>query len=166
MQTYSIKANCGELLLACLTLILIRNVSARSNSPVMTPVLPSITTRTPAVAAPLRQPQTKTHVSFPSSQQRKTPAKTHVSFNPEGLRLLRETLRDISFRLKGVSFKADVKPAEGCVWIRAMQAVSGTQQTLYSTRATFEILDDAMTMQRDAYRERLERFLRQNGFQI
>jgi hypothetical protein len=40
------------------------------------------------------------------------------------------------------------------------------QQTLYSTRATLEILDDATTMQRDAFRDRLERFLRQNGFQI
>jgi hypothetical protein len=28
------------------------------------------------------------------------------------------------------------------------------------------ILDDAMTMSREAFRERLERFLRQNGFEL
>jgi hypothetical protein len=167
--------NLAELLLAAATLIYIRNRSAATNTPtsapVTSPVYSGVTARTPAVAALLRQRQTQTHVSFPapvSSTQRQTPTQTHVSstFNREGLRLLRESLKDISFGLRGISFKADVKPAEGCVWIRAMQAVSGTQQTLYSTRATLEILDDAMTMQRDAYRERLERFLRQNGFQI
>jgi hypothetical protein len=159
-------ANCGELLLACLTLILIRNVSAMSNAPVQT-ISASARTFAPTPAAPLRQPQT--HVSLPvsfSSGQTQTPAQTHVSFNREGLRRLRETLRDISFRLHNLSFKADVKPQEGCVWVRLMAASQGTQQTVASWKAKLSILDDAMTMQPDAFRDKLERHLRQAGFQI
>jgi len=33
-------------------------------------------------------------------------------------------------------------------------------------KARLSILDDAMTMSRDAYRDRVERFLRQNGFDL
>lgn len=117
-----------------------------------------ISTRTPARRPDFR----KTHVSF---GQEKTP-KTHVSFDPEGLRRMRETLRDISFRLAGVSFKADVKEDQGCVWIRAMRANQGTQETIASARAKLDILADAITMAPDAFRARLEKFLRQNEFEI
>jgi hypothetical protein len=102
----------------------------------------------------------KTHVSY---EQEKTP-KTHVSFNPEGLKRLREALRGIGFQLAGISFKCDVKA--DAAWIRAMRANSGTRETIASVRAKLDILDDAMTMPRDAFRERLENFLRQNGFEI
>jgi hypothetical protein len=99
-----------------------------------------------------------------SSQQRQTQTQTHASFNPEGLRILREVLRDIAFHLHGMSFKVDVRG--NAVWIRMMEANQGTQQTVASAKAKLEILDDALTMQRDAYRERLERFLKSNGFSI
>jgi hypothetical protein len=101
-----------------------------------------------------------------SSQQTQTQTQTHASsnFNREGLRLLRETLRDIAFHLPNQSFKVDIRG--NAVWIRLMRSVSGTQQTEATAKAHLEILDDATTMQRDAYRDRLERFLRQNGFQI
>jgi len=98
-----------------------------------------------------------------SYEQEKTP-KTHVSFNLEGLKRLREALRDISFRLAGVSFKADVKA--DAVWIRAMKANQGLQETIHSAKARLSILDDAMAMERDDFRERLEKFLQQNGFDI
>jgi hypothetical protein len=137
--------NLGELLLAVVTLIFIRNRSAATNMPVQTmPVLPRVTARTPAAVAPIAQ--------------------AHASFNAEGLRLLREVIRDIAFHLHGMSFKVDVRG--NTVWIRMMEANQGTQQTVASAKAKLEILDDAMSMERDAYRERLERFLRQNGFQI
>jgi hypothetical protein len=87
-----------------------------------------------------------------------------VSFDSEGLKRLRETLRDISFRLAGVSFKADVKA--DAVWIRAMRANAGTQETIASAKAKLSLLDDAVSMPRGAFRERLERFLRQNEFEI
>ena len=87
-----------------------------------------------------------------------------MSFNPEGLKRLRETLRDISFRLAGVSFKADVKA--DAVWVRAMRANAGKQETIASAKAKLDILRDALRMERDAYRERVERFLRRNGFEL
>jgi hypothetical protein len=120
-----------------------------------TPLL-SVAARTPAAAPAFR----KTHVSF---ELEKTP-KTHVSFNPEGLKRLRETLKDISFGLPGISFKADVKA--DAVWIRAMRANQGTQETTHSAKAKIDILNDAMSMPREAFRERLEWFLAQNGFEI
>jgi len=98
-----------------------------------------------------------------SFEQEKTP-KTHVSFNPEGLERLRETLKDISFELPGLSFKADVKA--DAVWIRAMRANAGTHETTASAKAKLSLLDDAMNMERNAFRERLEKFLRANGFEI
>jgi len=103
-----------------------------------------------------------------SYAQKKDTAKTHVSFDfahsIEGLKILRDVLKDISFRLAGVSFKTDLK--SDCVWIRAMRANQGTQETISSASAKLDILADAVTMPRQAFRERLERFLRQNGFAI
>jgi hypothetical protein len=156
--------NLGELLLAVVTLIFIRNRSAATNMTVQTmPVLPRVTARAPAAVAPFAQP----HASSVSSQQgktQKTQAKTPASFNPEGLRRLRGVLRDISFHLVGLSFKADVRG--NAVWIRMMEANQGTQQKVASAKVSLEILDDDVTMASDACCDRLERFLRSNGFQI
>jgi hypothetical protein len=120
-------------------------------------------TTTTTSTAPFRQTHASS-VSSVSSQQRQTQTQTHASFNSEGLRLLRESLRDIAFSLQNLSFKVDVRG--NAVWIRMMEAVSGTQQMTHSAKAKLEILDDAVTMPRDAYRARLERFLRGNGFTI
>ena len=87
-----------------------------------------------------------------------------MSFNAEGLKRLREVLKDISFELPGVSFKADVKA--DAVWVRAKRANRGTQETIASAKAKLSLLDDAMSMERTAFRERLERFLLQNRFEI
>jgi hypothetical protein len=151
--------NFGELLLAVLTLIFIRNQSAKTNSPTTEAAyipLASTSARTPAPSPAFR----KTHVSY---EQEKTP-KTHVSFDPEGLKRLRETLKDISFRLRGLSFKVDVK--DDAAWIRMMAANNSTQETVASAKAKLSILDDALKMPRDAFRKRLERFLQQNGFDL
>jgi hypothetical protein len=96
--------------------------------------------------------------------QKKDIAKTYMSSNSEGLRRLREALKDISFRLPNVSFKTTVNPDN--LWIRAMKANQGTQETVHSVSSKLSILDDAVSMPRDEFRERLERFLRKNGFQI
>ncbi|HEV2664948.1 MAG TPA: hypothetical protein VG324_08555, partial [Blastocatellia bacterium] len=71
---------------------------------------------------------------------------------------------DISFRLHKRSFKAYVK--NDAVWIRMMKARFGTQETIASAKAKLSILDDAMKMAPAAFRERLENFLRENGFEI
>jgi hypothetical protein len=113
-------------------------------------------------------------------QGHKDAAKTQTSFDfdrgEDGLKRLRSALRDISFRLAGVSFKTDVNPKfKECrthgvtpdhVLIRAMRANQGTQETIHSAKAKLSILDDALMMEPTAFRERVERFLRQNGFKI
>jgi len=142
-------ANCGELLLACLTLILIRNVSARSNKPAME-FFPVVSTRQPAPVGNLTK--------------KKEPAKNHGSFDSEGLRILREALRDISFRLHKRSFKSSVRG--DAVWIYLMRANNGTQEAEASAKAKLSLLDDAVKMERETFRLRLEKFLRENGFEI
>jgi len=149
-------ANFGELLLAVATLIYIRNQSAKTNSPRV-------------VAAEDEFPDTleienRLPIRREKFSPKKEPAKNHGSFNFEGLKRLREALRDISFRLKGLSFKSKVKG--DAVWIFLMKANNGTQETIHSVKAKLDILDDAMRMERTAFRERLENFLRQNGFEI
>jgi len=153
-------ANLAELLLAAATLIYIRNRSAKTNSPPTTPKnfgsLLSVTARTPAPSPAFR----KTHESY---EQRKT-QKTHASYDSEGLKRLREALRDISFRLAGRCFKVDVRG--DAVWVRMVKANNSTQETIASVRAKLSLLDDALSMEREAFRERLERFLKQNGFEL
>ena len=77
---------------------------------------------------------------------------------------MRLRMKDISFELPGVSFKADVKA--DAVWVRAMRANQDTQETIASAKAKLSLFDDAMRMERTAFGERLERFLLQNGFEI
>jgi hypothetical protein len=105
---------------------------------------------------------------LPSKRQnfttQKDTRKTHESSTFEGLKPLRDALKDISFRLAGFSFKSHVK--DDAVWIRMMKARSGTQETVATAKATLEILDDAVKMERTAFRERLERFLKSNGFEL
>lgn len=103
-----------------------------------------------------------------SYAQKKDTAKTHVSFdsaqNAEALKRLREALKEISFYHHGLSFKVDLK--SDCLWIRAMRANQGTQETIASARCNLDILRDVLTMAPEAFRARLEKMLRQNNFQI
>jgi hypothetical protein len=145
-------ANFGELALAIFTLIFIRVRSSLTNSPADEPFPHELEVENRAPAR--RENFTK----------KKEPRKNHGSFNPEGLRRLREALRDISFRLHKRSFKSAIKG--DAVWIFMVRANHGTQETISSVRAKLSLLDDAMTMPRQAFRERLENFLRQNEFEI
>ncbi len=47
-----------------------------------------------------------------------------------------------------------------------VRANQGTQETVSSAKAKLSILDDAMRMERTAFRERLENFLRENDFEL
>jgi hypothetical protein len=47
-----------------------------------------------------------------------------------------------------------------------MKVNQGTQETVASAKAELLILDDALKMPADRFRERLERFLRQKGLEI
>lgn len=95
---------------------------------------------------------------------KKGTAKEQVPFDSEGLRRLREALKDIPFRLPSLSFKSVVKG--DAVWVLMVKANQGTQETVSSAKAKLNILDDAMTMPREAFRTRLENCLRENDFKI
>jgi len=82
----------------------------------------------------------------------------------EGLKTLREVLKLIAFQAGKTHFKVDPKP--GYVWIRQFRSEHGEPRTIAAARSHLEILDDAVRMDRTAFRERLERFLRENGFEI
>jgi hypothetical protein len=146
----------GELALSIITLIFVRTRSAARNR-MRAPLVDEF----PATLDVENRLPVKREKFSPKKD---TNAKTLVSFNSEGLKPLREALKDISFRLHKRSFKADIK--DDAVWIRMMKARSGTQETVRSAKARLEILNDAVSMPRDAFRERLERFLKQAGFEI
>jgi hypothetical protein len=95
---------------------------------------------------------------------KKETKKNHASSDSEGLKRLRQTLRDISFRLPGYSFKSYIRG--DAVWILMMAANAGTQQTVSSAKAKLDLLADAITMDREAFQQRLENFLSQNGFDL
>jgi hypothetical protein len=146
-------ANFGELILAAVTLIFIRNRTAKTNAPVDNPSTIVDIFSTVRAPAPVGNLTTK-----------KEPAKNHGSFDPAGLKILRDVLKDISFRLHNLSFKSAVRG--DAVWIYLMRANNGTQETEASAKAKLSLLDDAVSMPRDEFRERLERFLTENGFEI
>ena len=91
--------------------------------------------------------------------------KTTRVVNREGLKRLRETLKTIGFHSK-THFKTDTKPDIGAVWIRQFKSSHGMAREIASAKAKLHLLDDAMKMAPEALRERLERFLRQSGFEI
>src|SRR5262245_38637714 len=82
----------------------------------------------------------------------------------EGLKAFREALRTVSGGLPGFCFK--VSAQWNVLWIVMMRASHGTQETVSSAKAKLDILDDAVRMDRTAFRERLEKFLVENGFEI
>jgi hypothetical protein len=82
----------------------------------------------------------------------------------EGMRRLRACLRLIEFRHSPMYFKVDLK--DDHIWIRAMESSNGQQHTTHSAKATLSILDDALTMEPGAFRERLETFLKKRGFEL
>src|SRR5262249_29175503 len=86
--------------------------------------------------------------------------------NVEGLKKLREVLSAIAFQYGPTHFFSDAKWDRGYVWIRQRKSENGVARTVSSARARISILDDAVRMDRDKFRERLEKFLRENGFEI
>lgn len=156
-------ANCGELLLACLTLILIRNVSARSNSPTtQRDFYPpqNVASRSP-IPAPTFRRHGATHVSSETADDKETTQDDTAALK-DGLRVLRETLRLIAFHTPGTHYKADLKP--DCVWIRAMISNSGIQRTGHAAKAKHSILRSALRMEPERFRAQVELWLQEHGF--
>ncbi|MGH9753278.1 MAG: DUF1761 domain-containing protein [Blastocatellia bacterium] len=157
-------ANFGELALAIFTLIFIRVRSSLTNSPRVDNEFPhdlDVENRQPRRRGNLQNPTT--HVS--SKNERHSRARNNdTGVSAEGLKILRDTLKLIAFHNPPMHFKTDVKP--DCIWIRSMTSDHGIQRTASAAKAKLDILNDAMRMEREAFRERLEKFLRENGFEI
>src|SRR5262245_8045932 len=151
-------AGFGELALSIITLIFVRTRTATTNA-----------RRPPRVAVDEEFPDSldvekRSPAKRGKFSPKKETSKNHGSFSLEGLERLREVLCDISFRLHNHSFKSAVRG--DAVWIYLMKANHGTQEATHSAKAKLSILDDAMRMERTVFRERLERFLRENNFEI
>jgi len=152
-------ANFGELALAIFTLIFIRVRSSLTNAPIFQDGPRGAVTRSPAMAF---FNDTVSSERDSTDAQRKT---TRV-VNREGLKRLRETLKEIAFRSGKTHFKTDPKPEIGAIWIRQYKSSHGVARERASVKAKIEVLDDALRMAPAAFRERLERFLRQNRFEL
>lgn len=162
-------ANFGELALACLTLIFIRNVSAKSNAPTTTQPqeLPSVFAqayRSPVARPAFTKTTTQSDTVSRQSVEHKETTQGDTAALREGLKVLRETLRDIAFYTPGVHYKCDLKP--DCVWIRQMTSDSGIQRTGHGAKARHSILRAALKMEPERYRAEVEAWLSENGFEL
>lgn len=145
-------AGFGELALSIVTLIFVRTRTAMINSKNEGAFLAELDVE---YHSPIKRE---------NFTQKKETAKDHAPSNPEGLKRLREALKDISFRLAGRSFKAFTRG--DAVWVLMVRANRGTQETVASVKAKAGLLDDALKMAPEAFRLRLEKFLRENNFEI
>jgi hypothetical protein len=150
-------ANFGELILAAITLIYIRNRSAKFNAQgVSEPVLPVATgvAKHPALQPALRAPDAKKATSVATGERsdwRKAAAET-----------LREHLSVIAFQHPGRWFKVDLIEPEG-VWIRFCGRVLGREKTLKKTKQSDKLL---RAVDRSDFRARLIDELIHQGFPI
>jgi len=157
-------AGFGELALSIITLIFVRTRTSVTNSAAKEEFFDSDAAAVRGAFQPAFRKTDGARLSTDARTQKKETAKEHGPFNSAGLKRLRSALQDISFRLHKLSFKANVRG--DAVWILMVRANQGTQETVSSAKAELSILDDAMRMSPAAFRDRLEKFLRQNGFEI
>jgi hypothetical protein len=169
-DAYVRLAGFGELGLSIITLIFVRTRTAARNRIMSSETIEDdgdfpeeidIEKRSPSKHERLENAPAK-------SQRKKKLERINDSFDSgqyaAGAQALRDALKDISFRLKGYSFKVTIKP--DCVWIMMVESNQGTQQTVSSARCDLAILQDAQTMPRDKFRAKLERTLKRGGFEI
>jgi hypothetical protein len=146
-------AGFGELALSIITLIFVRTRSAARNQQTRFIEFPSEI-----------ETENRQSIRRENFTKKKETTKDHAPSNSEGLKRLREALKDISFRLHKRSFKAFTRG--DAVWVLMVRANQGTQETVASAKAELKILDDALKMAPDKFQERLERFLVESGFEI
>jgi hypothetical protein len=140
--------NFGELILAALTLIFIRNWTAKTNSPSENPTFFGVTARSPAMVGNLttKSDRGTTVVHFDRKKAR---------------RKLLDHLGVISSYNPGKWFKADL--VEGGVHIRMCARVNTIEETIADTRQSDKLL---MAVDKPDFRERLIEELRHQGFEI
>lgn len=161
-------ANGLELLLACLTMIVIRTQSARTNSPTtQADELPSVfavSSRSPLSRPALSKTATRSDTVSRQNVEHKRTTPYDTAALREGLKVLREQLRLIAFRTPGQHYKADIRG--DAVWVRAMTSDAGIQRTAHGAKAKLSILRDALRMPPEQFRAKLEKFLVENGFEL
>ena len=159
--------NFGELLLSVLTLILIRNRSAKTNSPTTTQdgeflSVSSVSSRSPLPRPALVKTATQSDTVSRQNAEHKETTQDDTAALKKGLKVLREQLRLIAFHTPGRHYKADIRGV--AVWVRAMTSDAGIQRTGHGAKAKLSILRDALRMPPDRFRAKLEQWLEENGF--
>src|SRR5262245_26979077 len=135
-------ANFGELLLAAITLIFIRNRSASTNftGEISSPAggfFPSKVYRSP-IAAPAFDNAKNDHTVWSKDDHtdaRKKTTRVVSEVNEEGLEKLRQTLGLIAFDHGPGHFLADAKWDRHCVWIRWRKSEHGVARDVASVKA-------------------------------
>jgi hypothetical protein len=145
-------ANFGELILAAITLIYIRNRSAKFNAQ-----------SAPERFLPVATVSLKGQSLKPALRANSAQRATAVATDPrqEALYALRDHLRVISAGLYGRFFKADL--IDGGVSVRLCKKILGADKTIAKTRQSDKLLS---AVDRPDFRERLVAELRHQGFPI
>jgi len=146
-------ANFGELLLGVLTLIWIRNRSARTNEPIdhtsIEPELGHVLARS-AASAPALDSTAAGHTAK-SGSRRLPPAAAIAAERAAALDKLRDHLKVIGSYAPGFWLRADLLPGGG-VLIRMSHRVNGFEEQVGSTRQSDKLL---MAVDRPDFRDRL-----------
>jgi len=164
-------ANFGELILAAITFIFIRNRSAQFNAQraastdekqdsASDETFPSeLDTERNLMARSGKPSLVSLHND--TGEDKETTRATRVETQAQKIR---DFLKRISFYHPGYSFKVDAK--SDYVWIRMMKSEDGREKTIAKTKAALSILDDVERMKPDAFRLRLAAFLKKRDFPI
>jgi len=147
--------NFGELALAAITLIFIRNRSARQNAQygLRLPVATGASLRQPVATMPLVAPV--------AGQRQKTAQSAAVATGARPLTVLREHLREIAKGHPGRWFKADL--IKGGVAVRLCERQQGREVNVAQTRQSAKLLAE---VDWPDFRERLIAELKRQGFPI
>ncbi len=152
-------ANFGELILAAITLIFIRNRSAKTNSPMEISAAAAEFFPTGRYRSPL--PQSRFDQTT-KSDRGTTVVHSGDSFNRKAARRkLLDHLGVISSYSPGKWFKADL--VDGGIHIRMCARVNTIEETIADTRQSDRLLQ---AVDRPDFRERLIEELRHQGFEI
>ena len=153
-------AGFGELALSIITLIFVRTRTATINAKNEGAFLAELDVEDRSQPAQSRLKNQRHHVSSKIT----TTQRPQQNDTGGGSKALRAALKLIAFENPPMHFKVDVK--DDCVWIRAMTSDHGIQRTANAAKSKLSILDDALSTPPDLFKLRLEKFLRENSFEI
>lgn len=161
--------NFGELILAAITFIFIRNRSAKFNAQRLTSRQTDLNDFPSELdleeSSRLRNGKPSlVSLHGDTGKDKVSTQATRVETQTSQLRTLRAYLKEISFYHPGYSFKADAR--SDFIWLRMMKSENGREDTIASTKAAIAILDDVMRMKPDAFKSRLVTFLQKRDFPI